>query len=87
MITLLPLYAPFFKVSNKLCKLLYTSLTSLNNLFKTRTSVWISMIFSSSVFRRVLNAVNLALLLSSICFKLCNSICSVPVMNHFLQFR
>ena len=36
---LLPLYAPFFKVVNNVYKLLYTSLTSLNNLFKTRSSV------------------------------------------------
>lgn len=33
-----PLYAPFFKVANKVCKLLYTSLTSLNNRFKVRSS-------------------------------------------------
>ena len=34
-----PLYAPFFKVANKVRKLLYTSLTSLNNRFKVRSSV------------------------------------------------
>ena len=34
-----PLYAPFFKVTNKVCKLLYTSLTSVNNRFKVRNSV------------------------------------------------
>ena len=35
---LFPLYAPFFKVANKVCKLLYTSLTSVNNRFKVRSS-------------------------------------------------